>query len=537
MPKRGGKSLPGDEAQFRFLIEHASDLISILDGTGKFEYASPSNERVLGYKPEELIGTSAFHLVHPDDAVRVRAVFAASSRRPGVTPSVEFRFLHKDGSWRFIEAVGNSLLTDFGTVRIVINARDVTDRKRAEAAQRDEARISAALARVGAELIAALDTPALLERLCEVTSAVLECDSSHTLQPVGGGFTQLAGYGFPAAERETGRNVPRSLLAGWLARLDHDEVAQADSIPPALLASLAPGAREAVALCMALRRGRVLIGLHVALWRTHRAAFTDTERRIARGIAHAASLALEHARVVAELEQANQVKSEFVATMSHELRTPLNVIIGYTDLLLEGSFGPLVPEQVQTVQKVQKSSRELLELINTTLDLSRLEVGRVPLENVDVRLAELIDEVDGDTRGLQERSGLTFLWKVPADLHVHTDPTKLKVVLKNLLGNAIKFTAQGTVTMEVQRRDAGVEIAVADTGIGITPEALPIIFEPFRQADASNTRRHGGVGLGLHIVRRLLDILGGTISVETEVGCGSTFRVWLPMSREPAVPP
>src|SRR5437016_12919318 len=115
MPRWAGEALQGEDAQFRFLIEHASDLISILDDSGAFEYASPSNERVLGYKPTELVGTSAFQLIHPDDAERVRNLFALAIRTAGVTPSVEFRFRHKDGSWRFIEAVGNNPFNDSGT--------------------------------------------------------------------------------------------------------------------------------------------------------------------------------------------------------------------------------------------------------------------------------------------------------------------------------------------------------------------------------------------------------------------------------------
>ena len=150
------------------------------------------------------------------------------------------------------------------------------------------------------------------------------------------------------------------------------------------------------------------------------------------------------------------------------------------------------------------------------------------LECADVHLANLIDEVDSETRGLQERSPLSFLWRVSPGLQVHTDPAKLKLILKNLIANAIKFTEQGTVTLEAFPGNPGVEITVADTGIGIAPEALPIIFEPFRQADASLTRRRGGVGLGLYIVRRLLDMLGGSITVESEVGRGSTFRIQLP---------
>src|SRR5262249_34605279 len=152
--------------------------------------------------------------------------------------------------------------------------------------------------------------------------------------------------------------------------------------------------------------------------------------------------------------------------------------------------------------------------------------GRIPLDVAPLCIGDLIAEIEGETRAVRERSPVSFLWKVTPDLNVHTDPAKLKLVLKNLIGNAMKFTDQGIVTLEARPANTGVEIAVTDTGIGIAPEALPIIFDPFRQADASAGR--GGVGLGLYIVRRLLDALGASITVDSEVGRGSTFRVWLP---------
>ena len=398
---------------------------------------------------------------------------------------------------------------------------------------REEARISSALVRVGQELMMSLGTSGFLERLCQVAAQVLGCDASHTLlwrreEDV---FEPVAGYGATAEEQETARvmQVPRALMSEVLSRLESDDVAQVGTIPADLLSKPAQE-RFGVTLvqCMALRRGKELIGLQAALWRNRREPFTQTECRIARGIAQVASLASEHARVVSELAQANRLKSEFVATMSHELRTPLSVIMGYTDLLLDGTFGRLTPDQDGIVQKVRMSSRELLGLVNATLDLSRLEAGRMPLEILEVPLADVIAAVDGETRRLQEGSGLSFLFQVAPGLRVRTDPGKLKVVMKNLIGNAIKFTERGSVRLDAHPSGGGVEVAVADTGIGITPEALPIIFEPFRQADGSITRSHSGVGLGLYIVRRLLDMLGGTVNVESEVGRGSTFRVWLP---------
>lgn len=247
--------------------------------------------------------------------------------------------------------------------------------------------------------------------------------------------------------------------------------------------------------------------------------------------------AAEKARIEAErvareqAESANRLKSDFLSLMSHELRTPLISIIGYNDLLFDGVAGSLNEEQVDALKKIDKNSKRLLELITAMLDLSHLEAKS--LEIIDVNVPQLIEEIKNENKSLIESSGLDFVWKIyPGLQSIRTDPAKLKIVLKNLIGNAVKFTEKGSVTLDVLRHDKGVEISVTDTGIGISSEAQQLIFEPFRQAENPLTRQHGGIGLGLYIVKRLLELLGGTINVESEVGRGSTFSVWIPTGEE-----
>jgi signal transduction histidine kinase len=239
-------------------------------------------------------------------------------------------------------------------------------------------------------------------------------------------------------------------------------------------------------------------------------------------------------RLYGEAQVASRLKSDFIATMSHELRTPLNVIMGYTDLLLVGEFGDLSTDQTNILRVITKYQRDLLELINTTLDLNRLETGKVALELSRCDLSELLRLLDDETRRGWAKPSIQFIWNISPDLpQLYTDPTKLKTVLKNLIGNAIKFTEHGSVTIDARPNDGGVEISVADTGIGIPKDQQALIFEPFRQADSSITGCHGGVGLGLYIARRLVGMMGGQISVESEVLRGSTFRCWLPVETRP----
>jgi PAS domain S-box-containing protein len=405
-------------------------------------------------------------------------------------------------------------------------------------AQQEEARVAAALARVGRELISSLDTPVILDRLCQLTTEVLGCDCSHTVlwSAKDEAFVPVSGHGYPAEQWETLRllKIPGAHLAAAMAIFERHEVHQQPLTDYADAAMQALG-RElgiTVGLGMALRRGDELIGIHSGCYRGRQERFTPQQERIAHGMAQLASMALENARLVEELGRANRLRSEFVATMSHELRTPLNVICGYNELLLDGVFGAVNAEQTETLQRVGKSARELLDLINATLDMSRLESGRVAVNRQDIWVPDLMREIENETQGLHDKPGLRFAWQVPPQLpYVRTDPFKLKMVLKNLIANAAKFTEEGSVTVTVTSDEGHIEFSVADTGIGISPEAQAVIFEPFRQADGSLTRRYGGVGLGLYIVRRLLEMLDGSVAVESEVGRGSTFRVRLPVAK------
>lgn len=228
-----------------------------------------------------------------------------------------------------------------------------------------------------------------------------------------------------------------------------------------------------------------------------------------------------------QAESANRLKSDFLSIVSHELRTPLISIIGYNDLLLDGVAGKLTEDQVDALQKIDQNSKKLIELINSMLYFSRL--GAEPLELKEVNVSDLINEVKTETRVLCEQSGLGFVWKVESGLSsFRTDPAKLKIALKNLISNAVKFTEEGRVVIEARKKTGGVEISIIDTGIGIPFDSFSMIFEPFRQIENPLTRSHGGAGMGLYIAKRLIEILGGTLAVESEIGFGSTFYIYMP---------
>jgi signal transduction histidine kinase len=403
-----------------------------------------------------------------------------------------------------------------------------------------EGEVSAALARAGRELIGSVSAPELLQRLCGLTVEALGCDTSLTflLDPREQLYLPAAMYGLARERWESLQllRVPAAAMTPLVERLENNEIVQlfpAEELVDKRFARLAVQYGVVAALHVGLRRGNRLIGYHVAYIHDEQRRFDRQHVDMLRGLGGLASLALENAVLVTELERANNIKSDFVATMSHELRTPLNAIIGYNALMREGEFGPLTGEQEKVCSTIARSSRTLLDLISATLDVSRLDAGHVPLTLADVSVGALLDSVRTDV-ALPKSRDVVLEWELAPDLPVLcTDALKLKVVVKNLVENALKFTDRGSVRVTAQRKEEGVEIAVVDTGIGISADAQKLIFEPFRQVDGSSTRRHGGVGLGLYIVRRLVGVLGGSVSLASEPGRGSTFRVWIPPAERP----
>ena len=236
-----------------------------------------------------------------------------------------------------------------------------------------------------------------------------------------------------------------------------------------------------------------------------------------------------------QLEQANRLKSQFLANVSHELRTPMNAIIGFTRLVMRKTDGQIAPLQHANLQKVLISADHLLELINGLLDLSKIEAGHMDVALVRFEFKELLHVAAATVEPLLKPDRVRFVTEIDPDLPpLHTDREKLKQILLNLLSNAAKFTDEGVIKVAAWRTGNRLTLAVSDTGIGMPREALDYIFEEFRQVDMSSTRKHGGTGLGLAIVRRLTHLLGGDVTVESELGRGSTFTVTLPLTAERA---
>ncbi|HBA39984.1 MAG TPA: hypothetical protein DCZ05_09650 [Deltaproteobacteria bacterium] len=268
-------------------------------------------------------------------------------------------------------------------------------------------------------------------------------------------------------------------------------------------------------------------------------SFSDKDLDMLTAIAGPVAIMIDHARLINEvkslhdkLEKAGRIKAEFLATMTHELRTPINIIIGNLDILLGGFLGELNNRQKESLKTAMRNSGEALNLVTSLLDLSRIEAGQVVVRVEEFSLEDVWKELEMLFRTGLSGKEVALCWQVKTPLPgLKTDKIKIKEILSNIVLNAVKFTDRGTIEVSVSSVEGGeqIEIEVKDTGVGIPEDFLPFIFEPFRQAEGSFTRSHGGVGLGLSIAKRLLNLLHGRVAVESEVGKGSTFRITIPI--------
>ena len=392
------------------------------------------------------------------------------------------------------------------------------------------------------------DLQSVLNTLVKSAASLCEADIANIWRPVGDGNYRLAAsYGVESQHEEwaayrkylasvayrPGREtvVGRSLLEEKTIQID-DIRSDPDYDQRGALA----GVRTMIGVPL-LRDGSP-IGV-IVLVRAIVRRFTSRQVDLIEAFADQAVIAIENVRLFDEiqdknrqLQMASENKSQFVSNMSHELRTPLNAIIGLTEMMVTNAARFGTEKALEPLQRVNRAGTHLLGLINQVLDLSKIEAGKLELNPQTVQLAPLIEEVIGTARQLAEQNKNRLALETPNDLGTLTvDPMRLRQVLFNLLSNACKFTKEGEIKLQARRVvDGGdwIELAVADSGIGMTAEQQAKLFEDFTQADASTAQRFGGTGLGLAISRKLARMMGGDVTVTSEPGKGSVFTVRLP---------
>jgi PAS domain S-box-containing protein len=539
----------------------ALDMLAIADFSGTFKQLNPSWERTLGFSHDELTARPFLDFVHPDDR-EATADQLASLRAGAPITYFENRFASKAGGYRWLGWTAAPFAAE-GLVYIF--ARDHTERRKAEeervklireqtarAAAEASERRAAFLAEAGVALTSSLDFGETLSKLVNLAVPVLadwclidvldEHGHARRLAVAHAGpedatrveemkrFAPATDGQTPAA-RTLRPGEPALLMADTRERLE--EVAE-DESHRALLERL--GLRSMMVVPI-VSRERTL-GVMSLLSTVSARAFGRDDLDLAEELGRRAALAVDNARLYrasqdarSAAEKANRAKDEFLATLSHELRTPLTPILGWTVMLRSGTLDPTSIHR--GLEVIERNVRAQTQLIGDLLDVSRILTGKLRLEVSPIAVVPAVEAGVEAVRPSAEAKEITLAVELPAELPtIMGDPDRLQQVVWNLVSNAVKFTPQGgRIDVRLRKGGSCLSLTVADNGKGIEPEFLPHVFERFRQADSTSTRSHGGLGLGLAIVRHLVELHGGSVQAESAgLGHGSTFTVRLPLT-------
>jgi signal transduction histidine kinase len=385
------------------------------------------------------------------------------------------------------------------------------------------------------------DLQTVLDTLVESAARLCEADMAQILRPRDEGFRTAASYGHTAEFREFVKsltfNVGRGSVSGRVLMEGRPiQIADVLADPEYSLGEIQQRGAFRTHLGVPLLREGSPIGVLLLSRKTVR-PFDDRHIELVKTFADQAVIAIENVRLLSEiqdksrqLEIASQHKSQFLANMSHELRTPLNAILGYTELMADGIYGELPEKTMGVLKRLESNGRHLLGLINDVLDLSKIEAGQLVLELSDYSLEDIAQTVRSTLEPLAADKKLAFKIEVAPKLPPgHGDGRRLTQVVINLVGNAIKFTDTGEVVIKATATDGSFHLSVCDTGPGISAADQAKLFQEFQQADNAVTRKKGGTGLGLAISKRIVEMHGGKIWVESQLGRGSTFAFTLPV--------
>ena len=535
--------LQGDIASRRLaaLVESSDDAIVTKGLDSVITSWNPGAERMFGYTAAEAIGKSVRMIIPPELQSEEDEVLAKIRIGEKVDHFETVR-MHKDGS-RVAISLSVSPIRD-NTGRIVGAskiARDVTERVTLEAAAREHAANTEKLGEIGALVASTLERDRIIQKVTDTATQMTQAEFGaffyNVHDPETGDVYML--YTLSGAPKEAFAKFPHPRATPIFAPTFKGEsvVRLADvtadgrygQVPP--YHGMPPGhlpVRSYLAVPVKGVAEDVLGGLffgHSAV-----GVFTEQHERLAVGIAAWAAVALENARLYDEAQSANRTKDEFLAVLSHELRTPLNAIVGYSRLLRGGI---LAAEKVdRALETLERNASALTQIVEDILDVSRIVSGKIRFDVQPVNLPLVIDNAVATVQPAADAKGVRVQTVVdPRVAPIAGDPDRLQQVVWNLLSNAVKFTKRdGRVQVRVERVNSHVEIVVSDTGSGIRADFLPYVFERFRQGDAGTTRKTGGLGLGLAIVRSIVEMHGGTVEASSEgEGKGSTFVVRLPI--------
>ena len=522
------------------VVESSDDAIITKTLDGVITSWNRAAERMFGYTEAEAVGRSVRMLI-PDELQSEEDTVLARLRAGLSIDHYETIRQRKDGRRLSIPLTVSPIRDDAGEIIGASKiARDITEQVRLRQLAREHAEITEKLSEVGAVVASSLDRDTIVQKVTDTARQLTTADFGaffYNVRDAESGDAYML-YTLSGAPKDAFSTFPHpratAVFAPTFRRRDRPARRRhADprfgQNPP--FRGMPPGhlpVRSYLAVPVRGMRGDVLGGLFFGSARV--GVFTGQHQRIAEGIAGWAAVALENSRLLVEARDANRMKDEFLAVLSHELRTPLNAIVGYSRLMRGGLLSG--DKLTRGLETLERNANWLTQIIDDVLDVSRIVSGKIRLDVQDVHLPVIVDHAVATVQPAADAKGVRIQTILdPGVGPISGDPDRLRQVLWNLLTNAVKFTGRGgRVQVRLERVNSQVEMSVSDTGVGITPDFLPYVFERFRQADAGTTRKTGGLGLGLAIVRHLVEMHGGAVEAASAgENAGSTFRVRLPL--------
>jgi PAS domain S-box-containing protein len=527
--------------QLAAVVESSDDAIVTKDLGSIITSWNPAAERLFGYTAAEAIGKSVRMLI-PDELQGEEDVVLGKIRAGEKVDHYETVRQRKDGTRLNISLTVSPIRNERGEIVGASKiARDVTERVRLMAVAREHATNTEKLGEVGVLVASTLDREAIVQKVTDIATELTRAQFGaffyNVTDPKSGDAFML--YTLSGAPREAFATFPHPRATAVFAPTFHGEgPVRLDDVTrdprygkSAPYHGMPPGhlpVRSYLAVPVRGISGEVLGGLFFG--HSEVGVFTEQHERLALGVAAWASVALENARLYAEAQTANRMKDEFLAVLSHELRTPLNAIVGYARLLRGNILSG--DKATRGLETLERNATLLTQIVEDILDVSRIVAGKIRLDVQPVELPLIIDNAVATVQPAADARNVRLQIIVdPRVGPVSGDPSRLQQVVWNLLTNAVKFTPKhGRVQVRLERVNSHIEIVVSDTGIGIPPDFLPYVFERFRQAESGTTRKTGGLGLGLAIVRHIVEMHGGTVDAASAgEGQGATFRVRLPL--------
>jgi PAS domain S-box-containing protein len=528
--------LSQSEERFRLLVQHSSDIIKILEADGTIRYESPSIERILGHKPEDLVGKNQFEYVHPEDVLTVKVAFENVIQKPGIAVPIEYRFQHADNSWVYLESVANNRLCDTNIKGIVINSRDITSRKQAEAQLQQALEFEAMLKRITDKVRDSLDESQILQTVVQELCLVLGVSCCNTALYNLEQGTSIICYEYATSKPGAqSRVVQQRNFPEIYKQLCCGQYFQFCSIVPNPIRG-----RVAMLACPIFDNQGVLGDLWLINQQDY--AFNDLEIRLVQQVANQCAITIRQAWLyqaataqVKELEKLNQLKDDFLSTVSHELRTPVCNMKMAIHML---KIAQTAQAQERYLEILQNECAREIELINNLLDLQRVEAASYSISDEVMILQDWLPTIiESYEVRTQERQQILRFDLPPSLLPIVSDSASLGRILAELLNNACKYTPEaGEIAFRIRQEPHPSAMPPQPTTVTtiftITNKAeipateLPRIFEKFYRVPNADPWRQGGTGLGLALVQKLVKELKGTIKVESSKGW-TTFAVQL----------